>query len=117
MLNIKKFIDDNKINQTALCEVLGITRSTLYNWIAENDDEKNRKIVNAINDYARQMYLGDMKDFNFANNTLRDGNEINISSKNNPTDSTKDILERENELLRKRIDDLEEIIKLLKNQK
>ncbi len=40
MIDIKDFIEAKKINKTVLCDVLEITRTTLYTWLEEKRPEK-----------------------------------------------------------------------------
>ena len=48
MIDLKNFIEAQKINQTALSESLGITRNTLYMWLKENKPVQREKIITAI---------------------------------------------------------------------
>ncbi len=55
MIDLKEFIETEKINKSALSDSLGITRTTLYTWLEDKKPEKIEKIIKAINQLAEDL--------------------------------------------------------------
>lgn len=57
MLNLKNFIATKKINKVELYTKLGISRTTLYNWLDSNSQTKRKKIIDVINSISQDLNI------------------------------------------------------------
>ncbi|MHB1687056.1 MAG: hypothetical protein ACYCVH_06765 [Ignavibacteriaceae bacterium] len=55
MVDLKEFIEIENINKSALSDMLGITRTTLYTWLDKNKPDKREKIIQAISQLAANL--------------------------------------------------------------
>jgi transcriptional regulator with XRE-family HTH domain len=108
-MDLAKYIDEKNINKSELCKILNVTRSTLYVWLNDKDNENHTKIVDAIQQIANNYVKGLDNNVGLNINTMK-GNSRNEVNYNNNTGNSEGIeklnqeiemLKKENELLKK----------------
>lgn len=120
-MDVAEHLEKNNINKTELCRILGITRSTLPVWLAENKPENIKKIKSAIVQLAMNYLegLGDGSKISLSNNNFVGKMKDNAKSEvihNYGSSNESEALRQEIELLKKKLALAEKEIELLNRE-